>query len=138
MDDDPGLDTGYRRGSPWPVFVALGLALSEVGIFVGVFALAVGGLLLFAGSVAGILTESGHVAGLWTPLAGFGAALVAVGTLLVVSQVGVDPASVLAALASPATGSGIVSRAGAIAVAGVILVAAGGTGRLLGGGPLEA
>lgn len=61
MDEAPGLSDQYRTASPWPVFVALGIVISELGILFGLFPLAVGGLLLFGGSVVGILQESGYV-----------------------------------------------------------------------------
>lgn len=140
MDEDPGLSAQYRKASPWPVFVAVGLALSEVGIVVGVFAVAVAGLLLFAGSVAGILHESGYTAGLWWPLVGFGVALSAIGGGLVVWQVGFAFDVMAAAIASPAstTAGQVVPRALAIVLAGVILLAAGGTGRALDGSVPEA
>ncbi|WP_247008466.1 DUF7541 family protein [Halorientalis litorea] len=138
MDEDPGLSAQYRRASPWPVFVAVGLALSEVGIIVGIFAIAVGGLLLFAGSVAGILNESGYTAGLWWPLVGFGIALSAIGGGLVVSEVGFAFDVMAAAVASPGTAGTLVPRALAIALAGAILLVAGGTGRALDTSVVEA
>ncbi|WP_396610268.1 cox cluster protein [Haloferax sp. S1W] len=61
MDEAPGLSDQYRTASPWPVFVALGIPLSELGLLFGIFPLAVGGLLLFCGSIAGMLKESGYV-----------------------------------------------------------------------------
>src|SRR6056297_3336550 len=90
MTDEPGLSDQYRMASPWPLFVALGLTLSEVGIIIGIFAVAVGGLLLLGGSVAGILKESGYVEALWGSLFGFGALLLVAGGALFVSQDGVD------------------------------------------------
>ena len=48
------------KASPWPLFVALGLAVGEVGVFMGLYPVAVGGLLLFVGSVAGIVQEAGY------------------------------------------------------------------------------
>ena len=61
MDEAPGLSDQYRTASPWPVFVALGIPLSELGLLFDLFPLAVGGLLLFTGSIAGMLRESGYV-----------------------------------------------------------------------------
>ncbi|MCO8266724.1 DUF7541 family protein [Haloferax prahovense] len=61
MDEAPGLSDQYRTASPWPVFIALGIPISELGLLFGLFPLAVGGLLLFGGSVVGILKESGYV-----------------------------------------------------------------------------
>jgi hypothetical protein len=131
MEEDPGLSDQYRMASPWPVFVALGLAISEVGIVVGIFSVAVGGLLLFGGSVAGILKESGYVAQLWGSLLAFGILLVAIGGGLLVSQVDLGAIAVLDVIAEPAGYGAVVPRALAIAVAGTILLAAGGTGRVL-------
>ena len=61
MDEQPGLSEQYRRASPWPLFIALGLPIAEIGVLFGLVPLAVGGLLLFVGSVAGIVQESGYV-----------------------------------------------------------------------------
>jgi hypothetical protein len=67
----------YGKTSPFPIFIALGLALSEVGVFLGIVPLAVGGLLLFSGSVAGILSEAGYVATPWGTLLVIGGILLA-------------------------------------------------------------
>ena len=61
MDEDPALSEGYRMASPWPVFVALGIPISELGILFDLFPVTVGGLLLFCGSVAGMAREAGYV-----------------------------------------------------------------------------
>lgn len=68
MDDNPGLSDQYRRASPWPVFIALGIPIAELGILFGVVALSVGGLVLFCGSIAGMLEETGYVATPWRAL----------------------------------------------------------------------
>lgn len=68
MDEQPGLSDEYRKASPWPVFVAFGLAIFEVGIVVPLFPVTVGGMLLFVGSVVGILRESGYIANPWKGL----------------------------------------------------------------------
>jgi hypothetical protein len=54
--------------SLWPMFVAFGLALAEVGVVVGVFVLTVIGFLMFTGAVAGILAEAGYVDDAWATL----------------------------------------------------------------------
>ena len=128
MEEQPGLSDQYRTASPWPVFVALGLALSEIGVFIGLFPVAVFGLILFGGSIAGILTESGYVQRPWPTLLGVGAvlALLAVGLAvayvpaaeLVVSNVGEGP---------------VFTRLVAVAVAGVVMVAMGGVGSVMEG-----
>jgi hypothetical protein len=68
MDEQPGLSEQYRRASPWPVFVALGIPIAEVGILFNLLPVAVGGLLLFCGSVAGMTDEAGYARSPWRPL----------------------------------------------------------------------
>jgi hypothetical protein len=82
MDENPGLSDQYRRASPWPVFVALGIPISELGILFDVFPVAVGGLLLFCGSVAGMTQESGYAATPWRPLIVMAGLCVAAGAAL--------------------------------------------------------
>jgi len=79
MEEQPGLSDEYRKASPWPVFVAFGLAIFEVGIVWPLFPVSVGGLLLFVGSVVGILTESGYVANPWKGLVAASVVCLAVG-----------------------------------------------------------
>lgn len=79
MEERPGPSDEYRKASPWPVFVAFGLAIFEVGIVWPLFPVAVGGLLLFVGSVVGILTESGYVASPWNGLVAASVLCLAVG-----------------------------------------------------------
>ena len=65
--------TEPRKASAWPVFVAVGLAVAEIGVFLdGLYPLAVAGLLLFVGSVAGIVSEAGYVDRPWRLLGGLG------------------------------------------------------------------
>ncbi|WP_275883657.1 cox cluster protein [Halorhabdus sp. BNX81] len=127
MSEQPNVRTQSRRASPWPVFVALGFALSEVGIFIGLYPVAVGGLLLLGASVAGILRESGYVRDLWRPLTGLGAAFSVLGVAIVATVV--DPATVeiVALVEEP---SGVVGRGLSVVGAGGILVAFGLTGSL--------
>ena len=68
MDEQPGLSDEYRKASPWPLFVAFGLAIFEVGIVWPLFPVAVGGMLLFVGSVVGILRESEYIDDPWKGL----------------------------------------------------------------------
>jgi hypothetical protein len=122
MEEEPGLSDQYRMASPWPMFVAFGLAISEVGVFIGIFPVAVGGLLLFGGSVSGILAEAGYVDTLWTVLQILGAVLVLAGAVVIYTQV--DPASVsISSLLD--TNNGIVARGLAIVVAGGLQVVFG-------------
>lgn len=113
MADRSGVSDQYRKASAWPMFVALGLAIAETGVFLDIVALAVGGLLLFIGSLAGILHESGYIATPWRFIA-------ALGTVLAVVGIG------LSILYPISGGSGAISlgfRAISIAVAGVLCVA---------------
>ena len=124
---EPGLSDQYRFASPWPVFVALGFALSEVGIFLNLPSLAVGGLLLLGGSVAGILRESAYADSVWVTLAGLGVLFGALGgALLAVPVLGGDPISLgLPALGHP---NGFVARGKAVLAAATILVVVGFVG----------
>ena len=123
---EPGLSDQYRKASPWPLFVALGLAVSEVGVVLGLAPVAVGGLLLFGGSVAGILQEAGYVERPWPLLAAIGLLLAVGGVLLIATQV--DPSAILEAIQSP---NGVTYRGLIVAGTGVILAAVGATGSVL-------
>jgi hypothetical protein len=126
MDEDPGLSDQYPTASPWPLFVALGLALSEVGVFVGLFPVAVFGLILFGGSVAGILTESGYVERPWPTLVGVGVVLAAIAAAIAVLQL---PA---AELVVSNVGEGpLFTRLVAVVIAGVVMAAMGGVGSIM-------
>ena len=59
--ESSGLSENDTRASPWPVFVAVGVAISEVGVILAIPPVAVGRFLLFGGSVTGILRESGYI-----------------------------------------------------------------------------
>lgn len=83
MDEQPGLSSQYRKMSPWPMFIAFGLVISEVGILFNAFPVAVGGLLLLCGSMAGMATESGYATTPWRALAGCAGVLVVLGGVLV-------------------------------------------------------
>ncbi|ELZ91657.1 cox cluster protein [Haloferax mucosum ATCC BAA-1512] len=87
MDEAPGLSDQYRTASPWPVFIALGIPISELGLLFGLFPLAVGGLLLFGGSVVGMLSESGYVnSTMWASVV-FSVLLFAFGSALAFTEV---------------------------------------------------
>ncbi|MGB9986360.1 DUF7541 family protein [Salarchaeum japonicum] len=75
MEEQPGLSDQYRRSSPWPMFIALGFVLSELGILFGgaLVPIAVGGVVLLEASVIGILRESDYASTLWAPALGIGA-----------------------------------------------------------------
>lgn len=112
MNDAAGLSDQYPTASPWPVFVALGLPIAEIGILFGLFPVAVGGLLLFCGSIAGIVEEAGYSTTPWRPLATLAVVLVALGGVLAFTEVS------------------LVTRGYAIIVAGAILLLGGVVGEL--------
>lgn len=126
MHEEPGLSDQYRRASPWPLFVALGLALSEIGVFIGVFPVAVFGLLLFGGSIAGILTESGYTRRPWPVLIGLGAILAVAGVLVVLWQVPLDAISL-----ENFGRNGVLSRSLSVVAAAVTMVVAGGVASIV-------
>ncbi|GGN96575.1 MULTISPECIES: DUF7541 family protein [Haloarcula] len=126
MEEQPGLSDQYRMSSPWPVFVALGLALSEIGVFIGLFPVAVFGLILFGGSIAGILTESGYATRPWPTLVGVGVLLVLLAALVAVLQL---PTSAFT-LANVGEGP-LFTRLVAVVVAGAVMVAMGGAGSVV-------
>lgn len=111
MDENPGLSDQYRTASPWPLFVALGIPISEVGILFDLFPVAVGGLVLFCGSVTGMLREAGYVETPWRTLGAFAVVLLAGGAGL-------------------ALAAGYVTRGYAVLAAGVLLLAGGVAGGL--------
>lgn len=91
MDEDPGLSERYRMASPWPIFIALGLAIGEVGILFDLFPIAVGGLLLLSGSIAGMATESGYAKTPWRALGVCSVVLFALGGALLYYAGGTAP-----------------------------------------------
>ena len=129
MEEQPGLSDEYRMASPWPLLVALGFTLSEIGVFLGVFPVAVGGILLLGGSVAGILGESGYATRPWRTVALLGVGFAVLGLVVVATQV--SPAS-LAVGETVADPNGVVGRGLAVVVAGVMLVVAGVAGQAAG------
>lgn len=89
MDRETDSDKNPSGGSPWPIFVALGVTLSEVGVLFGIRSVTVGGLLLFVGTVAGILRESGYIVRPERAVGVQGVALVGIGlALTAVNQAG--------------------------------------------------
>ncbi|UIP00260.1 cox cluster protein [Halobaculum sp. CBA1158] len=111
MNENPGLSEEYRRASPWPLFVALGLPIAEIGILFGLVPLAVGGLFLFCGSISGMLREAEYASSAWRALAAL-SVLVALGGggLLYVD---------------PAVGADLGVRAYSMIGAGVLMFVAG-------------
>jgi hypothetical protein len=86
MGDSSDPDAAFARASPWPPFVAIGFALSEVGVILGLRPVSIAGLLLFVGSVAGILTEAGYIAGPAKATGVQGFVLVGIGILLITAN----------------------------------------------------
>jgi hypothetical protein len=124
MDDQPGLSDQYRMASPWPLFVALGLTISEVGIVLNLIPLSVGGLLLLVGTTAGIVQEAGYTDRPWGVLGGLGALLVLLGGILVATQItAVDVGAIVGTVTGAFTGpnaNGIVQRGVSVAFAGAV------------------
>ena len=116
MEETPGLSEQYRKASPWPLFIALGVPISELGLVFNIFPVAVGGLLLFCGCIAGILQEAGYIAKPWTALSVMAGLLflAGAGVLYGDTQVGVD----------------LTLRAYALITSGAILLAAVVAGKL--------
>jgi len=112
MEAEPGLSEQYRRASPWPIFVALGIPIAEVGIVFDLFPIAVGGLLLFGGSAAGMATEAGYAETPWRALVGAALPLAALGAAFVYTTIDLP------------------NRGFAILATAVILVAIAGAGAL--------
>lgn len=110
---------GPTRVSAWPLIVALGLTVSEVGVFMGVYPLAVGGLVLFVASVAGITHEAGYTERPWRLAGALGVVLVAAGVWMVSTQV---PLAVDPVLAAVDRADGIVLRGFSVAGAGLVTV----------------
>lgn len=107
---------GATLTSPWPILVAVGLATSELGVFVGSVPASVAGLVLFGGAAAGLAHDAGYGA---SPA---GLVLIAGGLLVVVGG------GVLAVRASTLSVSSLVAVAGSDGVArrGIAILVAGG------------
>lgn len=121
-EPESALSERYAKSSPWPVVVALGLVVSEIGILFGLYPVAVAGLVMFVGSVSGIVYEAGYVASPWRLLSGLGVALVAVGLALVSTQV---DGGISAYVAQVSVENGVTLRGFTIAATGAILALAG-------------
>ena len=82
MDEQPGLSERHRKASPWPIFIAFGLALSEVGVALDIVQVTVTGLLLLTGSVVGMTQEAGYVESPWPLAAAIAVVLIVAGGAL--------------------------------------------------------
>lgn len=126
--DTIGSPTKIHRVSPWPPFVAMGFAVSEIGIVLNLVPLAIGGIILFGGSVAGILTETEYVKNPWRPLVVLGILFVAAGSYMYATQVSQFTFEMLLA-GEPV--NAIAMRGEAIVIAGALLVGGSILGTLL-------
>lgn len=116
MSETPGLSDQYRKASPWPLFIALGVPISEIGLVFDIFPVAVGGLILFCGCSAGILQEAGYIETPWRTLSVFALLLFVFGAALLAvnPQLGVD----------------VTMRAYAVLVSGLLIVGGVVAGKL--------
>jgi hypothetical protein len=71
--------------TPWPLLLAFGIAVAELGVFLGFAVVAVPGVALFGGSLAGALAEAGYVRSRPQALALAGAGLSLLGGVTVLS-----------------------------------------------------
>jgi len=106
---DDGTAVGERKpsSSAYPMFLAFGLAIAEVGVVLGVFVLTVVGFIAFTGSVAGILAESGYVGDGWTTLAVLGVVVFALGGVVFTVYGGTVGGSELLAVSGPVAYRGL-------------------------------
>ncbi|MCT9096244.1 cox cluster protein [Haloarchaeobius sp. HME9146] len=107
------------KASAWPMLIAVGLAVSEVGVLFGSLPISVFGLLMFCGSIAGIFAETGYVDQPWTIMAAFAAVLVLIGGYLFV-----DFGGTLGGAELVGVDNRIAYRGVAIAMAGVVTLVA--------------
>jgi len=137
MADETELSAGFSKSSPWPLFVAIGLAISEVGVVMALLPVTAGGLLLFVGSIAGILAETEYVDSPWPLLAGLGVVLVALGA--VIYWYTGAPFSVEVVIETLEFGRTVAYRGLAIVTAGIVSVAVaiGGWIAKASGAPVE-
>ena len=113
------------------MLVAVGFVFLEIGLLVGIFPVAVGGVLLFGGSVAGILTESGYVSHLWSTLARAGVLFCILGVGLIALQGTFDVGGLVSAVETPnVAGNRLASRGVAAVLGGAVLALLGATQQL--------
>lgn len=113
---------GAALASPWPIVVAVGFAVSELGVFVGSVPVAVGGLILFGGAGAGLAHDAGYGSSPAGPLLVAGVLFVLVGGGVWVLR---TPAMTVPALVAAPGADGVARRGLAILVAGGTLVGTG-------------
>lgn len=121
-EPESALSERYVKSSPWPLIVALGLVLSEIGVLFGLYPVAIAGLVMFVGSVSAIVHEAGYVSSPWRLSSGLGLALVIVGLAVVSTQV---DGGVSAYIAQTSVENGVTLRGFTIAATGLIVTVAG-------------
>lgn len=72
-------------GSPWPLALAFGLAVAELGVFLGFAVVAAPGVVFFGASLAGAIDEAGYGRSRPFLLVVVAAALAAIGAAAVVA-----------------------------------------------------
>lgn len=115
------------RVSPWPLFIAIGFAISEIGILFGTVPLAVGGILLFGGSCAGIIYEVGYSNSPWSISALIGVLFIGIGGILLGSIISDFSVTTMLTVVSE---NGVAQRAAVVLVGGVLLLVGGIVGRV--------
>ena len=116
MDETPGLSDQYRMASPWPLFIALGIPIAELGILFDLPALSVGGLILFCGSAAGMAKEAGYAKTVWRALAVCSVLLFVFGGLFLYADTLVGPDGVRLV----ARGWAIIGAGGALLLGSIV------------------
>lgn len=111
-----------RRTSPWPILVAVGLAVGELGVLFGLVPIAVGGVVLFGASAAGVIRDAGLATTASRPLAAVGTAIGAAS--LAVWRLRADALAGDAFLAAAATDA-VAARAAVVFGAAAVLLGAG-------------
>ena len=71
--------------TPWPLLLAFGIAVAELGVFLGYAVVAVPGVVLFGGSLAGAIAEAGYARSRSQALAFCSAGLSMLGALTVLT-----------------------------------------------------
>ncbi|WP_435360726.1 DUF7541 family protein [Haloarchaeobius sp. DFWS5] len=121
MDSETTDQTSRKpKASVWPMLIAVGLAISEVGVVFAILPVSVFGLLMFCGSLAGIVSESGYVDEPWLTMAGFGVVLLVAGAGLFLAYGGTIGGDGIISVTAGTFAGGIAYRGVAIAVAGLV------------------
>jgi|AntRauTorcE11898_2_1112593.scaffolds.fasta_scaffold02743_7 hypothetical protein len=132
VEDGTGESDGNRAvtdhkpsASLWPMFVAFGLAIAEVGVVIGVFVFTVVGFLTFTGAVTGILYESGYVENAWGTLGVLAAVVLALGIAVFLGFGGVVGGAELVAVPN-----GVAYRGLSMIAAGALTLLTAGVGSI--------